>query len=210
MSPEIARRGSLTRHLLPRQSGRVKSRGPSGSQDLALLAEPERRPPPFLVGVHPYHARLSATGRNSRQRISLDSAAFDLGACATGCHWLRPLCSMDAPSHVGCLDYAFRAGRRWRTLPIRREAGDDAMQSPMRRSPGHRTRPNDQLVVRGNRVSVVRADILESVGSFVSPDNAFDVYQRSTALSSRVIVSSSPVRAISARHVPEVTPGDRW
>jgi hypothetical protein len=52
------------------QSHFVKSCGPLGSQDLALLAEPEGRPPPFL-GVHPYHGIAAATGRNPRQRFWL-------------------------------------------------------------------------------------------------------------------------------------------
>jgi hypothetical protein len=38
------------------------------------------------------------TGRSPRQRFSRISAAVDVTAFATGCHWLRPLCSINAPS----------------------------------------------------------------------------------------------------------------
>lgn len=50
-------------------------------------------------GVHPYHALRSATGRNRWQRFWLVSAVFEASAFATGRHWLRPLCSIDAPCH---------------------------------------------------------------------------------------------------------------
>jgi hypothetical protein len=52
------------------QSRRVKSCGPSGSQDLALLRSRGGDPLPFLVGVNPYHGLLAATGRNPQQRFS--------------------------------------------------------------------------------------------------------------------------------------------
>jgi hypothetical protein len=55
------------------------------------LTDSSRRPPP-------YHALRTATGRNPRQRFRLVSALFRLGAFATGCHWLRPLGSINAPS----------------------------------------------------------------------------------------------------------------
>lgn len=61
----------------------VESWEPSDSQDLALLAEPERRPLPFFEGVHPYHGTSQATGRTRWQRISLVSAVYRASAI---CH----------------------------------------------------------------------------------------------------------------------------
>jgi hypothetical protein len=55
------------------------------------LQDSNRRPPPF-------HALRSATGRNRRQRFWLVRAVFGARAFATGCHWLRPLGSINAPS----------------------------------------------------------------------------------------------------------------
>jgi hypothetical protein len=46
----------------------------------------------------PYHALRSATGRNRWQRFWLIRAVSEARAFATGCHWLRPLGSMNAPS----------------------------------------------------------------------------------------------------------------
>jgi hypothetical protein len=48
--------------------------------------------------VHPYHAPPTATGRNRRQRFWLVEGVFRAFAFATGCHRLRPLCSINAPS----------------------------------------------------------------------------------------------------------------
>jgi hypothetical protein len=42
--------GNLDSRIAVWKSHRVKSCGPSGSQDLALLADTGRRPPPFLRG----------------------------------------------------------------------------------------------------------------------------------------------------------------
>src|SRR5919197_3988957 len=83
----------------------VKSCGPSGSQDLALLAEHERRPPPFL-------ALQTATGRNRRQRFWLVFAVSAAIRFATDCHRLQPRGSIKAPSfvvHAG--DYTGRVAR---------------------------------------------------------------------------------------------------
>ena len=41
-----------------------------GFAGLGASAEPGRRPPPFLGGVHPYHGIPAAAGRNPRQRFS--------------------------------------------------------------------------------------------------------------------------------------------
>jgi hypothetical protein len=61
---------------------------------ISPLTDSNRRPPP-------YHADPVATGRNRRQRFWLESAVLGASAFATGCHWLRPLCSISAPrSHV--------------------------------------------------------------------------------------------------------------
>jgi hypothetical protein len=51
--------------------------------DLKAPTESNRRPPP-------YHALLAATGRNRRQRFSLDFAVFAPERFATGCHRLQP------------------------------------------------------------------------------------------------------------------------
>src|SRR6266700_5854672 len=69
---------------------RVKSCEPSGLRDLALLAEPGRRPLPFLRGVHPYQGTSPASGRNAWQRISLVSTVSGTVAFATSCHRLQP------------------------------------------------------------------------------------------------------------------------
>ena len=55
------------------------------------LTDSNRRPPP-------YHAVPQATGRNSWQGSWLVSAVLGPFAFASGCHRLRPLCSMNAPS----------------------------------------------------------------------------------------------------------------
>jgi hypothetical protein len=55
------------------------------------LTDSNRRPPP-------YHAPRSATGRNRWQWFWLVEAVFGAFPFATGCHWLRPLCSITAPS----------------------------------------------------------------------------------------------------------------
>ena len=55
------------------------------------LTDSNRRPPP-------YHALRSATGRNPRQRFWLVSAVCRTFSVATGCHRLRPLGSINAPS----------------------------------------------------------------------------------------------------------------
>ena len=89
------------------ESRGVKSCVPSGSQDLALVAEQERRPPPFL-GVHPYHGLLPATGRNSRQRFLACFRASAPLRFATGCNGLRPLGSIKAPSSVVQPGYVLR------------------------------------------------------------------------------------------------------
>src|SRR5918995_1408556 len=82
------------------QSRSVKSCGPSGSQDLALLRSQRGDPLPFLEGVHPSHADPVATGRNRRQWFSLVRAVFRADPFAAGCHRLRPLCSLSAPFPV--------------------------------------------------------------------------------------------------------------
>ena len=48
-------------------------------------------------GVHPYHALRTATSGNPRQRFWLVRAVFAAIPFATGCHRLRPLCSIGAP-----------------------------------------------------------------------------------------------------------------
>jgi hypothetical protein len=58
---------------------------------ISPLTDSNRRPPP-------YHADPAATGRNLRQRFLPDSGPSATGPFATGCHWLRPLGSMNAPS----------------------------------------------------------------------------------------------------------------
>ena len=55
------------------------------------LTDSNRRP-------SPYHALRPATGRNQRQRFWHVGAVFGARAFATGCHWLRPLGSINAPS----------------------------------------------------------------------------------------------------------------
>src|SRR5215210_5592995 len=55
------------------------------------LTDSNRRPPPYHFGV-------VATGGNPRQRISLAFAVFADIPFAAGCHQLRPLCSINAPS----------------------------------------------------------------------------------------------------------------
>jgi hypothetical protein len=54
------------------------------------LTDSNHRPPPYHFGV-------SATGGNRRQRFWLDSAVSGVFRFATGCHWLRPLGSINAP-----------------------------------------------------------------------------------------------------------------
>ena len=54
------------------------------------LTDSNRRPPP-------YHQGPAATGRNRWQRFWLDSAVSGVFRFATGCHWLRPLGSINAP-----------------------------------------------------------------------------------------------------------------
>src|SRR5687768_17336753 len=54
------------------------------------LTDSNRRPPP-------YHQGSAATGRNPRQRFWLVSAVFGVFRFATGCQWLRPLGSINAP-----------------------------------------------------------------------------------------------------------------
>ncbi len=49
-------------------------------------------------GDDSYDPLLPATGGNPRQRFGLVSAVFALGGFATGCHWLRALGSINAPS----------------------------------------------------------------------------------------------------------------
>jgi hypothetical protein len=67
----------------------------------ALLADSNRRPP--------YHGASVATGRNPRQRFSPVCAVFAAVPFATGCHQLRPLGSIKAPSSVVYLGYAVEA-----------------------------------------------------------------------------------------------------
>jgi hypothetical protein len=57
----------------------------------------KRRPPP-------YHALQPATGRNLRQRFSLDLAVLGPGRFARGCDRLQPRGSIKAPSFVVCPD----------------------------------------------------------------------------------------------------------
>jgi hypothetical protein len=67
----------------------VESWEPSGSQDLALLAEPERRPLPFFEGVHPYHGTSQATGRpggNGFRLFPRFTGFGDLPLIATRCN----------------------------------------------------------------------------------------------------------------------------
>jgi hypothetical protein len=54
------------------------------------LTDSNRRP-------SPYHALRSATGRSPRQRFA-GFEPFLMPPFATSCHWLRPLCSISAPS----------------------------------------------------------------------------------------------------------------
>jgi len=74
------------------------------------LTDSNRRPPP-------YHPGPVATGRNWWQRFWLVSPVFAACPFATGCHWLRPLCSINAPYPVGRKGNT-RAVRR-RTRPPR-------------------------------------------------------------------------------------------
>jgi hypothetical protein len=57
----------------------------------AAWSKARRRPPPVL-------ALRPATGRNRWQRFWLVRADFGARAFAAGCHWLRPLGSIKAPS----------------------------------------------------------------------------------------------------------------
>ena len=75
-----------------------ESRRPWVGGVTSSLRSQEGDPLSIKVGVHTYHALRTATGRNPRQRFWLVSALFRLGAFATGCHWLRPLGSIIAPS----------------------------------------------------------------------------------------------------------------
>jgi hypothetical protein len=70
------------------QSHAVKSCGPSGSQDLALLAEPERRPPPFLRGSAPLPWTLSG---NRSQPTATVCACPSRFRGRPICHRLRPV-----------------------------------------------------------------------------------------------------------------------
>src|SRR6266511_4002298 len=65
------------------------------------LTDSNRRPPPYHFGV-------AATGGNPQQRILLVFAASALGRFAIGCHWLRLLGSINAPS-VGPESLAWEA-----------------------------------------------------------------------------------------------------
>jgi hypothetical protein len=62
------------------------------------LTDSNRRPPP-------YHGTPHATGRNPRQRISHVCAVLGVLPFASGCHPLRPLGSIKAPSSVVCCGY---------------------------------------------------------------------------------------------------------
>ena len=62
------------------------------------LTDSNRRPPP-------YHALLSATSRNRRQRFWLVCTGFAPRSFATGCHGLQPRGSITAPSSVCCPGY---------------------------------------------------------------------------------------------------------
>ena len=60
--------------------------GPFDPRDLALPAEPERRPPPFLEGAPAYHERL-------RQRVAThvpDSACLSRSRRTPTCDRLPP------------------------------------------------------------------------------------------------------------------------
>jgi hypothetical protein len=57
-------------------------------------------PLPFLEVVHSYHFGVTATGRNPRQRFWPIGAVFAAVQFASGCHRLRPLGSIDAPSSI--------------------------------------------------------------------------------------------------------------
>src|SRR5687767_7590880 len=84
-------------HATPLES--VPPRTKSGTEKPRLrgaflvspLTDSNRRPPP-------YHVIQSATGRNRWQRFWLVRAVFAAFPFATGCHWLRPLGSINAPS----------------------------------------------------------------------------------------------------------------
>src|SRR5215207_1061411 len=66
----------------------------SGSSQLTTGRLPAEEA--FLHRI-PYHALRPATGRNRWQRFWLVRAVFGSRAFATGCHWLRPLGSINAP-----------------------------------------------------------------------------------------------------------------
>src|SRR5581483_3989344 len=84
------------------QSPRVPARGirlQDGQAECPLcrtlprspLTDSNRRPPPYHILVH-------ATNGNRWQRFWLVWAVFRPDRFATGCHWLPPLCSINAPS----------------------------------------------------------------------------------------------------------------
>jgi hypothetical protein len=69
----------------------------------------------------PYHAPRSATGRNPWQRFWLVRAVFGAIPFATGCHRLRPLCSINVPC-LGVHEGNTRPGfRQTPTLSLFRE-----------------------------------------------------------------------------------------
>jgi hypothetical protein len=83
------------------------------------LTDSNRRPPP-------YHALLTATGRNRRQRFWLVYAVSERVRFATRCHRLQPRGSKRAPSSVVRFGYA--TGARWVAMLPQRVSG--AVRSP--------------------------------------------------------------------------------
>jgi hypothetical protein len=80
------------------QSRGVKSCGPSGSQDLALLAEPERRPPPFRGGSAPLP--WNSLGNRS-QPTAMVCACLSRSGRPPICHRLLPVAT--AGLHKGSI-----------------------------------------------------------------------------------------------------------
>jgi hypothetical protein len=83
------------------QSGMALDRVAFAATGVKRAEQVRRRPPP-------YHALLPATGRNRWQRFPRVRAIFSAFPFATSCHWLRPLCSINAPFAVAYEDNGSR------------------------------------------------------------------------------------------------------